>query len=473
MMRLLLRLPQGGARSVEVLDAVRHPPGSGAALGPGAHEDGGSRAPVMAARLLSASREVLHEVVLPERRPAFFDRPAGQHGELVGGLYTPSSDLRSLDLPFPDGAVAMEFWEHRGPVDVSRARCLGAFSLRDPAVLEDAHPIVWRDAARAVEGPRPLPLSGRAGRPDANFTIVMLGDGFQQPELLMFQARAETLAKGILDAKPFHEFHDWIDVYVLPRASRDSGVDDCPFAGVEKDTFYNVKDTRHQHGGRDVGTHTFSTETWDILREVAEEAAPLEQVDVIVMLVNTPVYGGCAEPSDPDHRRHRGVVYIPIMDDDKLFIDVALHELGHVIGNLADEYMTEGAGHDPEHLSGRKNVTTAKRLENDKVSWHDLAFGYELEGVKFKAIHRLGDPIDPVTKRPLMRDGLKELLGAFWGAAFYDRGDARDVDVYTSPRGSRFYRPMARCKMRWTSEEFCRVCQHLIREQLRLVTGRR
>ena len=77
----------------------------------------------------------------------------------------------------------------------------------------------------------------------------------------------------------------------------------------------------------------------------------------------------------------------------------------------------------------------------------------------FRAIHRLGDPFD-ANHEPIVDPQLTGMLGAYWGCqdicARWQR--KHGVRPLRKCRGATFLRGMARCKIRKSFFDFCRVC---------------
>jgi hypothetical protein len=285
-----------------------------------------------------------------------------------------------------------------------------------------------------------------SGSPSECFNIVILGDGFQTSERSMFKERALVLTKALLKTRPFEHFKDKINVYAIVTDSNDSGVDDCPYRGVKKDTYYNVV------GHFDEADYAgfFGSETPAKIHDAVRLVVPRHRVGVTVVLVNSAMYGGRSEFGSRTS-------FVPIVTDDKDFTDLAAHEMAHAIGTLADEYI--GGGGPVKELTFPNVATEEQRLAHS-VPWWRLASDIERSGGDFRIVHRLGDPTDEMV--PVVAAGLEGMLGLYWGCAFVDpkapSGLAKKGDPYLDARGAHFYRGMARCKMRAQADVFCRVC---------------
>jgi hypothetical protein len=111
------------------------------------------------------------------------------------------------------------------------------------------------------------------------------------------------------------------------------------------------------------------------------------------------------------------------------------------------------------------NQEAPEEMAAGSRKWRGLARANELRRGDFKVVHKVGDrmtdgrfePPAPVVTRALSRK-----LGLYWGCMDVDpalqRDDSANCDPWQDPRGAPFYRPMARCRMRYQAYKFCRVC---------------
>jgi len=384
-------------------------------------------------------RRTLAEHTLPAQHMTFFDRPLKPSGDVEGRIMTWADSVRMLDLELPPDT---------SNVSVSR-RVLDAKSRSSliPVTELDPH------AAPPSRGrPRKYDAVQLHGHSDPRraFDIVILGDGFQRQEMKLFTKRARFLVSRLLEVEPFRSHRDLINVHAILTPSKDSGVTNCPHAGVRKDTFFKIEGNFRNAGYAGY----FGTERMDIIHDALESVAPREYIDLAIVLVNSAIYGG---RGDYESR----TCYVPIVADDDLFIDLTIHEAAHAICQLTDEYISPFEP--PTGFTALNFATEAQRLAGE-VSWQRLAHGFELDRGQFRAQHRVGDPLDLGSGSPSLPNGLGDMLGLFWGCSFIEK--TPEADGYThhrfDVRGGDYYRPMARCKMRKLSAPFCRVCMHAL-----------
>lgn len=474
-MRILMKTDVQGAR-VDVVRASRLPQGvtAPAPLAPRLAAAERSALPPGTSEIVATLRAFdgtpLGEQAFPAVTPTFYDGPGFRFNtpgesadQLEGGRRLLDAQPRLIELPWHDDATYLD-WELRcvtaapersGQVETTT---LGLHALTKPRGdwgRGRDKPLPWA----ALPDPTRAHLHGRlddgpellhgSGDPD-DFDIVILGDGFQESEMRMFRARVELLAERILATPPFAAQEKRINLHVIPTISKDSGVDNCPHPEIRKDTYYNV-----EGGFEGIPSPTFfGTSTQPVIEETIELIADRKRIELVIMLVNTAAYGGRGDPGTRTS-------FIPIVTDPDIFAGLTLHESAHAIAKLGDEYINLEARKPGEWYP---NVVYDDDISHDHVWWkHAVAHPHELDGGQFRAVHRIGDPIDPASGRPLMKPGLERMVGLFWGAGpvkgFFG---AAKGDLYGDPRAAGSYRPMARCKMRWLNEPFCRVCAHIL-----------
>lgn len=138
-----------------------------------------------------------------------------------------------------------------------------------------------------------------------------------------------------------------------------------------------------------------------------------------LVIVNTPNYGGS------------GGAATVFSCEPTWGTEICLHELGHSLFDLADEY--EAAGQPGDSVADEPNVsTTADRAH---LKWADL--------------------VKPTTPLPTQRQGQPAPAGAEVGAYEGARYQSKDL-----------YRPQPDCKMRTPGQPYCAVCERTIRQAL-------
>src|SRR5690554_868383 len=180
-----------------------------------------------------------------------------------------------------------------------------------------------------------------SGPAEDRMDIVILGDGYTDEERELFEGDAQAVADRILATSPFTEHRDLFNIHSVWTPSAESGAGyDCrrgqtPCEGSLRDTIFET--TFVIPAVADI----FNIDIGEVSDRVALpiqvgkmfEAAALAQYDEIVLLSNTRKVSGFAG------------VYVSLVttyDNRQEFPDTVVHELGHTLGMLGDEYMATG-----------------------------------------------------------------------------------------------------------------------------------
>lgn len=173
------------------------------------------------------------------------------------------------------------------------------------------------------------------GPSDSRFDMVILGDGYTAGELGLLRRHAEAKWAEIAATDPWRKYAGSINVWLVNVVSSQSGVDNDPYQGISRDT---ALDMYFFCGG---------IERLLCLNESKAQAyaAQAPGVDAIVAIGNTYKYGGAGYPS-----------LSTVSGGDARSGRIAIHELGHSVGGLADEYYTPGTSY-PGGEPTQPNVT--------------------------------------------------------------------------------------------------------------------
>jgi hypothetical protein len=218
------------------------------------------------------------------------------------------------------------------------------------------------------------------------YDVVILGDGYRAAEQAKFDADCLTFTAGMFGKEPYKTFAGYFNVHTVFRASVESGADH-PDANppIVRNTAY---DATYNYGG--TGRCLYIRNTSLALQDAA--LAPANEGRVLVM-VNDPRYGGCAST-------------FAVSYNGSSMVEVQVHEVGHAIGGVADEYdYPNGTYSGPE--PGQANITTSP-VGQKWSHWHGF-------------------------------DG----ISAFEGAGYHLRG---------------LFRPRIDCLMRSLGQKICAVC---------------
>ena len=293
-----------------------------------------------------------------------------------------------------------------------------------------------------------------SGDPSQKLDLLILGDGYTAAERGKFERDAQRLVKTLFATSPFKERQPDINVWGLCPASAESGIS-RPSQQIHRRTplgaTYDAFDSERY-------VLTFENRAF---REIAGNAP----YDAVEILVNSATYGG------------GGIfgLYSTVAADSVWAPYIFVHEFGHHIAGLADEYYTSDVAYLPAAdrvEPWEPNVTAL--VDPSSLKWKDLVapampiptpwpkeeferYTKEIQQKRreIRANNRPESEMDALFRDEEKRDTalLNEgryagKVGAFEGANYEARG---------------FFRPQTDCIM-FTRDNvpFCAVCRRAI-----------
>jgi hypothetical protein len=302
----------------------------------------------------------------------------------------------------------------------------------------------------------------RGGPPERKLDLLILGDGYTKAECPQFEAQARKLTEVLLATEPFKSRRDDLNVWALCPPATESGVS-RPSTGVHRAsplgaTYDAFRSERY--------VLTFDNRR---VREVASQAP----YDFLAILVNAETYGGGAIQG----------LYATVAARSMWAPYVFVHELGHHLAGLADEYFTSDVAYLPgERVEPwERNVTAL--LDPSRLKWAATSGvpvptpwdreGYEKRAHEFqekrRAIRKRNGPESEMDalfleqKREetakLSAEPWARKTGAFEGANYEAKG---------------YYRPEVDCVMFSRDDvPFCSACRNALGEILDQYAGPR
>jgi len=147
--------------------------------------------------------------------------------------------------------------------------------------------------------------------------ILLIPDGYAKNDAEKLQKDMKTFADYILNCSPYKENLDRVNIRAIEGYSEESGITN-PNAKVFKNTLINSS-----YNTIEVDRYLMCLNVWKI-NEIADDAP----YDAILIIANSTKYGG-------------GGIYnfYAVVNSDGQFSDyVVVHELGHSIAGVGDEY---------------------------------------------------------------------------------------------------------------------------------------
>jgi hypothetical protein len=324
--------------------------------------------------------------------------------------------------------------------------------------VDPSDKFVERDARMASAGP--LIKIQEAGDPAEKLDFLILGDGYTAAERGKFERDAKRLAGYLFQISPFKERQKDMNVWGLVPAAVQSGIS-RPSQGIFRRPPLG---STYDAFGSERYVLTFENR---VFRDIASNA-PYEVVEI---LTNTSTYGG------------GGIygLYSTVAADSAWAQYVFVHEFGHHLAGLADEYYTSDVAYLPatDRVEPWEPNATAL-LDPAALKWRDLvAAGTPLPTPwpkdefeahsktiqerrrQIRASDRPEAEMDALFREQmaaetalLARGPYAGKVGAFEGANYEVRG---------------YFRPETDCIMFSRDKvPFCRVCQRAIGETMDL-----
>ncbi len=250
--------------------------------------------------------------------------------------------------------------------------------------------------------------------------IVVTGDGYTRSELAhggLFDRHAGEFIRNFFDEPPFSELKGLCNVHLVRAISQESGADQNQHEDL-KDTAFDAA-----YGAYGIDRLLVIRRPEKLRRTVL--LAPAQ--DIVVVLVNDSRYGGSGSMIPAGPRSIPAPVYAARNSNG---IRIALHELGHSLANLADEYVDESiaAHYSLSYVADKPNVDTTPDLK--KIKWKKF---FEEE------------------------PAATNVIKAWEGGYYRTRG---------------IWRPEEHCIMRSLSSSFCHVCRKELHRAMYRIAGR-
>jgi hypothetical protein len=357
----------------------------------------------------------------------------------------------SLRFPAPENAAQIILKKR----DAQNAfREVWAFNL-DPKDI-------FVNAARPTRGGSVIEIE-KHGDPSAKLDFLILGDGYTAGERTKFEKDAQRLTKVLFETEPFKSRRQDFNVRAIFTASAESGIS-RPSSGI--------------HRRPPIGTSydAFRSERYILTYEnkAFREIASWAPYEVVEILVNNDTYGG------------GGIfnLYSTVAADSMWAPYIFIHEFGHHLAGLADEYYTSDVAYNPPAQKvepWEPNVTAL--LDAKALKWRSMlspgtpvptpwdkeafeTFSREMQERR-RQIRKEGRPeaeMDELFGREKEREEkmfagerYAGKIGAFEGANYEAKG---------------FYRPQTNCIMFTRTDFFCQVCRSAIERAIDLYSLR-
>jgi hypothetical protein len=293
------------------------------------------------------------------------------------------------------------------------------------------------------------------GSANEKVDIVILGDGYSKSEMNKFRKDAARLSGNLMNSEPFLSHRKDFNIRAIETPGESSGVNK-PHHGVFKRTPLTV-----HYSSFDSERYALSYDNRTI-RDIASQVP----YDLMVIILNERTYGGGGIYN----------LYTTVAADNKFSEYIMIHEMGHHMAALADEYYTSAVSYEMPEVKvepWESNITAL--LDKSNLKWKDLLenttplptpwnkeefdkFGYSIQKER-DSLRSAGVPEivmeDLFTRQMETENKLfsseqyRDKVGAFEGAGYLAKG---------------LYRPQIDCIMYSRHLRFCKVCSRSIED---------
>jgi hypothetical protein len=275
---------------------------------------------------------------------------------------------------------------------------------------------------------RPSPAESRAdgdvsslvdnGPSGDRLDVVIVGDGYTLEELGRFHADAVKRWAEFTGVEPYTTYRDLFNVWMVDAVSQDSGVSGDPGKDVVRNTA--------------LGSYFWCDGVERLLcvdeKKVDSYVAKAPEADLVLVLSNSSKYGGAGYNTPSKTLGYEGISTASAGNEKSG--QVAIHETGHSLGKLADEYFyadypgyEKYEGKEP----GESNISTltADGMRTNRTKWYrwlgetspdgGLVGAYEGGGYYVTGLNRPTDAsLMRILDKPFSLPGREAMIGGFY-----------------------------------------------------------
>ncbi len=189
--------------------------------------------------------------------------------------------------------------------------------------------------------------------PDAQrINFVILGDGYTSGQLNDFTTDAININNQVFNKSPFKEYAAFFNAYIIKVPSNESGADHPGTATDVGEPSHPVVDVDNYFGSTfdyfDIHRLLVPVNSSNVYNVLANNFPGYDQV---IVLANSPFYGGSG-----------GALATTSLESSAP--EIAIHEIGHSFGGLADEYWAgDFYANERPNMTANSNPATVKWSE--------------------------------------------------------------------------------------------------------------
>ncbi|MFE5771156.1 M64 family metallopeptidase [Streptomyces sp. NPDC056485] len=307
-----------------------------------------------------------------------------------------------VEIPGPEDGTAAGSGHVRVPV---------AGKAKKAPQLSEAERAADGDVAKMVDNG---PTSDR-------LDIVVVGDGYTAAEQDRFHADARAKWAEITAVEPYSTYRNLFNVWTVDAVSHDSGVSGDPSPATVRDTA--------------LGSYFWCEDIERLLcidqPKVDAYVAKAPAADLVLVLSNSAKYGGAGYNEPSATLGYEGISTASAGNAKSG--QVAIHETGHSLGKLADEYFyPDTPGYEkyegPEPADSNTSTLPADRMAAERAKWYrwlgaespdgGTVGAYEGGGYYVTGLYRPTDgSIMRVLGKPFNLPGTEAMIAGFYAHA--------------------------------------------------------
>lgn len=247
--------------------------------------------------------------------------------------------------------------------------------------------------------------------------VVVIGDGYTAAELERFRSDARQKWDEVTAVEPYTTYRNLFNVWTVDAVSRESGVTGDPTPATARDTA--------------LGSYFWCEEIERLLcvdqPAVDAYVAKAPEADLVIVLANSAKYGGAGYNEPSATLGYEGISTASAGHPKSG--QVAIHETGHSLGKLADEYFYPGVPEyekytGPEPAESNSSALPADRMAARRTKWYRWlgetspdggpVGAFEGGGYFATGLYRPTDnSIMRVLGRPFNLPGVEAMIGGF------------------------------------------------------------
>ena len=263
----------------------------------------------------------------------------------------------------------------------------------------------------------PVMTLHKGSTPDNAIDVLFIPDGYAKSDAKTLRHDMKRFAKYVMNCTPYKEYRRNVNIRAIKGYSEQSGITQ------PQNNFYVKTLLNCTYNALDLDRYLMCPGVWN-LHEVADDAP----YDAIIIICNSEKYGG------------GGIYnfYCTVYNHGEYPDYVVVHEMGHLIGGLADEYYTSEVSVQDFYPAGvepiEPNLTTLVDFDS---KWADMV-----------------EPGTPIPTPPVTKNHPNyNRVGVYEGGGYVAKG---------------VYRPRSNCTMNSIIyNDFCPVCRETLEKVIR------